>query len=288
MSYKKILITGSEGFVGQHLRERLVNLGYSVKGFDFKDGDITEMLDYGESIEHVFHLAGKTFIPDSWKNPASFYKVNVLGTVNVLDYCRRKNIGLTYLNTYGYGEPESLPVGETAEIRPNTPYNHSKYVAEDIIRFYCSTFGMNAVSLRAFNIFGFGQQEIFLLPSLVRQVLDDTVDSVHVKVFEPKRDYVYIDDVVSALVSTLNAPKGFNAYNIGSGKSYSVREVGEAIMRLVGIVKPFVADGQIRPNDVPDIVADISKIRRDLGWTPTVGFEEGLRRMILQSRLGAR
>ncbi len=286
MSYGKILITGSEGFVGQHLRERLVNLGHSIIGFDFKDGDITETIDYGESIEHVFHLAGKTFIPDSWRNPALFYKVNVLGTVNVLDYCRRKNIGLTYLNTYGYGEPESLPVGETAVIRPNTPYNHSKYVAEDVIKFYCSAFGMNAVSLRAFNIFGFGQQEIFLLPSLVRQVLDDTVDSVHVKVFEPKRDYVYIDDVVSALVSTLNAPKGFNAYNIGSGKSYSVKEVGETIMRLAGIVKPFVADGQIRPNDVPDIVADISKIRRDLGWTPTVGFEEGLRRMISQSRLG--
>lgn len=285
MSYGNILITGSEGFVGQHLRDRFTTLGYNVRGFDFKDGDITETVDYGESIEHVFHLAGKTFIPDSWKNPASFYRVNVLGTVNILDYCRRKNIGLTYLNTYGYGEPESLPVGENAAIRPNTPYNHSKYVAEDIIKFYCSAFGMNAVSLRAFNIFGFGQQEIFLLPSLVRQTLDVTVDSIHVKVFEPKRDYVYIDDVISALVSTLKAPKGFNAYNVGSGKSYSVKEVGEMIMRLAGIVKPFVADGQIRPNDVPNIVADISKIRRDLGWTPTVGFEEGLRRMISQSRL---
>lgn len=285
MRYRNILITGSDGFVGTHLRARLTCLGYEVKEFDFKDGDITEMVEYGESIEYVFHLAGKTFIPDSWKDPASFYKVNVLGTVNVLDYCRRRNIGLTYLNTYGYGEPESLPISEMAVVCPNTPYNHSKYVAEDVIKFYCSVFGMNAVSLRAFNIFGFGQQEIFLLPSLVRQVLDKTVDTVHVKVFEPKRDYVYIDDVVSALVSTLNAPNGFNAYNIGSGKSYSVKEVGEMIMHLAGIVKPFVADGQTRSNDVLDIVADISKIRRDLGWAPTVGFEEGLRRMISQSRL---
>jgi nucleoside-diphosphate-sugar epimerase len=197
-----------------------------------------------------------------------------------------RGIGLTYLNTYGYGEPDALPIGETAALRPNTPYNHSKYVAEDIIRFYCSVFGMNAVSLRAFNIFGFGQNEIFLLPSLVKQTLDTSVDSIHVKVLEPKRDYIYIDDVVSALVATLNAPDGFNAYNVGSGRSFSVKDVGETIMRLAGVEKPIVADGNVRPNDVPDIVADISKIRLELGWVPNVGFEEGLRLMIEQSRKG--
>ena len=284
MRGRKILVTGSEGFVGRHLCDHLAELGYSVRGFDYKDGNIVATPDFGEAIDHVFHLAGKTFIPDSWVDPASFYKVNVVGTINVLDYCRKNGIGLTYINTYGYGEPDALPIGETAALRPNTPYNHSKYVAEDIIKFYCSAFGMNAVSLRAFNIFGFGQNEIFLLPSLVKQVLDTSVDTIHVKVLEPKRDYIYIDDVVSALVATLSAPKGFNAYNVGSGRSYSVKEVGETIMRLAGVEKPLVADGNIRPNDVSDIVADVSKIRHELGWVPHVGFEEGLRRMIEQSR----
>lgn len=284
MSIRNILVTGSEGFVGRYLRERLTGLGYSVIGFDQNDGDIIVTTDYGESIDYVFHLAGKTFIPDSWKDPASFYKVNVIGTINVLDYCRVKGIGLTYLNTYGYGEPDALPISESAALRPNMPYNHSKYVAEDIIKFYCSAFGMNAVSLRAFNIFGYGQSEMFLLPSIMRQVLDPSVDAVHVNVFEPKRDYIYIDDVVSALVATLKAPGGFNTYNLGSGRSYGVKESIEIIMRLAGVIKPMVADGQIRPNEVMDVVADISKIERELGWTPSVEFEDGLKRMLIASR----
>lgn len=280
----KILVTGGNGFVGKKLCRSLAESGYIPIVFDMEDGDITQVVDFGDEIDYVYHLAGKTFIPESWENPVSFYHVNVQGTVNVLEFCRRKNIGLTYLNTYGYGEPDSLPIGESAPLRPNTPYNHSKYVAEDIIQFYSKTFGVKAVSLRAFNIFGFGQSEIFLLPSLIKQTLDAAAREIHVKVFEPKRDYVYIDDVVSALVATLRFEGRFSAYNIGSGQSYSVKDVAETIMRLAGVTKPLIADGQIRPNDVPDVVADISKIKRELGWSPSIGFEEGLRRMIEETK----
>ena len=105
-----ILVTGAEGFIGRHLVPALEEHGHYVERHGHKDGDIVHAtLSYGD-VTHVFHLAGKTFVPESWTNPFSFYETNVLGTVNVLEFCRRQQASLTLVSSYVYGAPQQLPV----------------------------------------------------------------------------------------------------------------------------------------------------------------------------------
>ena len=97
---RKVLVTGSQGFVGTHLQRELLREGVTVIGFDISDGDIATCRNWGEDVEHVPHLAARTFIPDCWEHPFEFYRVNMLGTINALEFCRQRNIGFTYGNVY--------------------------------------------------------------------------------------------------------------------------------------------------------------------------------------------
>src|ERR1035438_8407842 len=125
---KNVLVTGSLGFLGNVLVKKLILAGFTVFGFDIDDGDITTQssLDQfrGINISHVFHLAGKTFVPESWSDPWSFYQVNVMGTITVLDFCRETGAGLTYISSYLYGQPEYLPIDELHPVKVYNPYNH--------------------------------------------------------------------------------------------------------------------------------------------------------------------
>jgi len=158
---KKILITGSGGFIGKALVKRLSGMEYAVTGFDLADGDIAEegALTHleKEDIFYVFHLAGKTFVPESWSNPFLFYRTNVLGTANVLEFCRKTGAGLTYVSSYLYGKPEYLPVDEKHPVKAYNPYSHSKLVAEELCRYYREQFPLGISILRPFNVYGPGQ-----------------------------------------------------------------------------------------------------------------------------------
>ena len=161
-----ILITGADGFIGSALKKHLINNSFNVLDMDQKDGDITDRKYFEQyinyDINHVFHLAGKTFVPDSWEDPYSFYKTNVLGLENVLEFCRKKNTPMTFVSAYLYGQPVRLPVCEDDIIIPNNPYAHSKYLGEELCRFYTREFNLKTTIIRPFNIFGENQNEKFL------------------------------------------------------------------------------------------------------------------------------
>ena len=120
--------------MGNALKRRLLSFNDNIVEIN-SDQDITlsETFDHlaQERIDHIFHLAGKTFVPKSWETPKVFYETNVMGTVNVLEYCRKKVIPLTYVSAYLYGLPKSLPTSEEAGIQPNNPYAHSKYLRSE-------------------------------------------------------------------------------------------------------------------------------------------------------------
>lgn len=278
---KRVLVTGSRGFVGSALKKRLLSEGYEVLEMD-ADNDVAAPASFSRLEEarpaHVFHLAGKTFVPESWQDPLAFYNTNVTGTMNVLDFCRRNGASLTYVSAYLYGVPERLPIPEDAPIRPNNPYAHSKYLAEQLCEFYAREFNVRTTVVRPFNVFGPGQAERFLIPFIIRQAIEE--NEIRVKDLAPKRDYVYIDDLVDALVVSMGSKEGFAVYNVGSGYSVSVGEVISAVQDALGTDKPVVSENEVRKNEINDVVADISKAARGLGWRPAHSFKEGVKKII--------
>jgi nucleoside-diphosphate-sugar epimerase len=275
---KNVLVTGSLGFLGNVLVKKLISAGFTVFGFDIDDGDITTQssLDQfrGINISHVFHLAGKTFVPESWSDPWSFYQVNVMGTITVLDFCRETGAGLTYISSYLYGQPEYLPIDELHPVKVYNPYNHSKNVAEEACLFFRDNFHLDVVILRPFNAYGPGQPGRFIIPEIISQVLDPGIKDIEVMDLRPKRDYVYADDLVEGMVLSMNAPRGI--YNVGSGYSVSVEEIIKLVGDLTGIHKPYHSKYSERPNEVFDLYADISKISKAFNWNPSTTFREGI------------
>jgi nucleoside-diphosphate-sugar epimerase len=200
-----------------------------------------------------------------------------MGTLRVLEFCKKNAISLTHVSAYLYGTPEYLPIDENHRINPNSPYSHSKFLADDLCRFYADTFDLNITVLRPFNIYGTGQRRGFVMPDIVEQALFE--DEIEVFDLSPKRDYIYIEDFLDVMELTVNL-KGYRVYNVGSGKSYSVKEVIEETLSILNSKKVFISRGNRRKNEIYDVVADISKIKKELNWTPRYSLRDGLKDMI--------
>ena len=127
---KPILVTGASGFIGSHLTRALESAGHSVYRHSAKDGNIASCALVYKGVQHVYHLAAKTFVPESWTSPLGFYETNVLGTINVLEFCRREGASATMLSSYVYGKPDRLPIDEDHPVRPLNP---------TVIRRFCAS-----------------------------------------------------------------------------------------------------------------------------------------------------
>lgn len=276
----RILVTGASGFIGQHLVRRLQEAGREVHAAGSAAGDVVdERTWFGyPKADVVIHLAGKAFVPASWDQPAAFIRCNLMGTVGALDYCVRQKARLVLVSSYLYGRPDSLPIPETAPLLANNPYALSKKLAEEACRFYANSLGAQITILRPFNVYGSGQSDAFLVPSIIRQVA--TSDCVRVKDLEPKRDYVYVDDVVRAIISAADRQGEFSVFNIGSGVSHSVDELVQIVQLVMGKALPVVSDVERRKDEVMDTVANIAQARMHLGWIPRWTLLEGVRQMV--------
>ncbi|MBN4073069.1 GDP-mannose 4,6-dehydratase, partial [Crocinitomix catalasitica] len=173
---------------------------------------------------------------------------------------------------------ESVPITEDFSLGPLNPYAGSKLIAENILDYYWRHFKVESNIFRFFNVYGIGQAENFLIPEIVRQFLSGTV--VKVRDTEPKRDYVHVKDVVNAMILGIDKFQGFNQYNVGSGKSYSVKEVLDLLFEVGGKELEIQEAEQKRKAEIMDTKADISKIRKNLNWSPTIGLRAGLKEMI--------
>lgn len=275
----RILVTGSSGFIGTNLLNRLKSNGYDVVTFDVEDGDIATAEFNFPKLDHVIHLASKTYVPASWENPLDFYRTNASGTTNILDLCRKQGCSLTYISSYVYGTPQYLPVDENHPVAPVSPYNHSKLVAEDICRFYAEQFGVPVTILRPVNIFGPGQKESFLIPFIIQQALDSSIKTVEVMDLRPKRDFLYIDDFMDLITLTIGR-KSYGVFNVGSGYSVSVQEIIETILKISRISKPYLDKKIERKNEVWDVYVSVAKAKAELGWEPKTTFAEGIEKII--------
>ena len=184
---------------------------------------------------------------------------------------------MTMMSTYVYGEPRYLPVDENHPVIGMSPYHQSKIACEELCSFYNRQFGIKCSVLRPFNVYGKGQNPQFLLPHIYNQVIDNNKNKIVVNDLEPKRDFIYVDDVVDAIISTLNSPAGYSVYNVGSGLSISVEEAIISISKALGIQKPYCSVNQKRQAEISDCVADISKIKNELGFSPSFTLEDGVK-----------
>lgn len=275
----RVLVTGASGFIGKHLVKQLTENDVNVTSLSQKDGDIRtlDLKKYGHQ-DQVIHLANRNFIPDSWENPGDFFSVNVDGTRNILEFCRTNKARCIYISAYVYGQPKYLPIDERHTLSGLNPYMKSKIMAEELVQFYSDSFNISSVIIRPFNIFGENQRESFLIPTIVSQLKKGS--TVHVQSVKPKRDFLHVDDFNSAILDILRHNHLHGTYNIGYGKSYSVQEIiklfSEILEKKISITEKNIE----RPNEVMDVVADISKIFNSTGWKPKLSIKESLNNVI--------
>lgn len=278
-----VLVTGASGFVASRLIPLLEAKGFEVWPHGRAHGDLSLAAPSLGRATYVVHLAGRTFVPESWDHPSRFYRDNTFATANVLEYCRGVGARLVHLSSYAYGIPERLPIPETHPLHAVNPYAHSKILAEDLVRFYRDHYHVAATILRPFNLYGPGQDERFIIPSIVRQAIDPALAQIDVCDLGPRRDYLYVTDLVSLILAALRKEPG-GIYNAGSGASVSVGQLTDLVRELARTNKPVRSTGEVRTNEVPDVVADITRAAADLNWRPLVGLREGLRDTIAWAR----
>lgn len=281
---KKILVTGAGGFIGSALVSYLQEKKKPVMGLGFGELDVTDKSAIealpAQEICHVIHMAGKTFVPLSWENPEEFFRTNTFGTLQLLEFCKKHEIPMTYISAYIYGPPEKNPIRETDKVSPNNPYAKSKYMAEELCEFYATQFGVKVSIIRPFNVYGAGQKESFLIPQIIRHAMSE--ECICVMDLAPMRDYIYLEDLLEAIYLTVERVQEYDVFNIGLGMSYSVGEVIDMVQDILGSQKPIECKNEVRRNELNNVVADISHAKEVLGWQPAHTLREGLAKMIAQ------
>ena len=295
------LVTGGAGFIGSHLVDRLLGEGHHVTVLDnlitgrlanlsnhkdnpnliihqksVTDGPTIAFLF--EGIDWVFHLAALADIVPSIQKPLDYHQANVDGTAIVLEAARRANVKrfIYAASSSCYGIPDYYPTSENAPIRPMYPYALTKNLGEQYVTHWNQTYKMPTVSLRLFNVYGprsrttgaygavFG---VFLAQKLAGKPLTVVGDG------EQTRDFTFVTDVVAAFVTAAESKLSGEIFNVGSGNTYSIN-------RLVKLLGGEVVYVPKRPGEPNCTFADISKISREMGWQPSVSFEEGVNTMI--------
>jgi len=285
MKLKKIILTGGDGFVGKILYSKLIENGYSVKNIDKNNGyNINDWnkLKKIEEFDLLIHLAAKSYVPDSYSAPYKFYNVNVLGTLNMLELCRKNNASMIFTSSYVYGIPKYLPIDEKHPLEALNPYSHTKILGEDLCKSYNNNFGVPVTIIRPSNIYGYGQNKNFLMPTIMGQLHNKTLK---LKDKNPKRDYIYIKDIINAYIKCLNMnDHKFRIFNIGSGKSYSVETIANMIITESKKDISIEFEESDRKNEVMDLMYDIKKANKILKWKPKYSLQNGIKEMVTQNK----
>ena len=277
----KITVTGSEGFLGKLICNKLEISGHKLTKIDHGFGqDVTNPDAFADSkdSELFIHLAAKSYVPDSLIKPSEFYYSNVVGTLNVLEAARKNKARVIFFSSYIYGNPEYFPVDENHPQNPHNPYAQSKLIGEDLCRAYSRDFNVPVIIFRPFNIYGQGQNVKFLIPAILNQI-----SSGQVRLMDPnpKRDYIHCDDIVRAVEKATELDNiTFEIFNLGTGVSISVQDIVDVFKKYSKEEFIVMFDKSIRKTEVNDCYADISKANSILNWKPLKSFEKGISELL--------
>jgi len=295
----KSIVTGGAGFIGSHLVDGLLDLGHEVVVLDNFSTGRKENLDHvkdkiklvkcdlsnkGEWIEEfkdvdwVFHLASLADIVPSIQNPEGYFRSNVDATFYVLEAARNANVKRFVYSASSscYGIPDKYPTLEESDIRPQYPYALAKRMGEELVEHWAQLYNFPAISLRFFNVYGTRSRTsgtygavfgVFLAQKLAGKPYTVVGDG------NQTRDFTYVTDIVSALIAAAESTKTNKIYNVGSDTTVSVNKIVE----LLGGDKVNIPK---RPGEPDCTYADITKIKDELGWRPTISIEEGVENIL--------
>ncbi|HRO32473.1 MAG TPA: GDP-mannose 4,6-dehydratase [Brevundimonas sp.] len=303
-----MLVTGAGGFIGSRVCERLIEAGADVRALvrytsdgeagwldrspiraeiEVARGDLADrdsVADAMKGRQIVLHLGALIAIPYSYLAPESYVRTNILGTLNVLQCAREQGIDrLVHTSTSEvYGSAQTVPMTEDHPLVGQSPYSASKIAADKLAESYHRSFGTPVVTLRPFNTFGPRQSARAVIPALAVQALAGQV--VRMGDPRPTRDFVFVDDTADAFVRAATAPgiEGMTLH-FGGGREIAVGDLPRMIGEAAGIDVTVEHDPQrMRPaaSEVERLIADASRARDLLGWTPRVSVEAGLAQVV--------
>jgi UDP-glucose 4-epimerase len=305
---KEVVVTGGAGFIGSNLCRALLQHGAKVtaydnlysgklefiedlmdKGLKFVQEDIRDQATLEEATKNseiIFHLAAQTSVPFSMENPKEDCEINIVGTVNALEAAKKAGARIVFASSAAvYGNPEKIPTPETYPTHPVAFYGLTKLLGEDYCRFYHENYELEVVMFRIFNVYGPDCH------GAIYDFLNKLRKNPHklevLGTGKQSRDLVYISDMVDALLKAATSPAApGEVFNVGTGTTTSVAELGKMIVKILEFedVDIYFTGGQAWAGDMDITLADNTKIKSKLQWTPLVSLEEGLKKLISSRR----
>jgi len=290
---KKILVTGGNGFIGTNLVKKLTDMGTSVSIFDLSSGyDIQNenhlKVFIKRKFDIIYHLAGLSGPRESNSQKSAFFKINTLSTINLFELLTKYS-PMTKLiissSRLEYGNPRYLPIDENHPTIPTSIYGISKLAATQLALIYHQKNNLDVTIFRTSNVYGPHPGSKFAGYNVVNHFIDLAKKDGVLKIFgkgDQERDYLFINDMVDALIlATVKTPSG-EIYNLGSGQGIKFKDMAGLLIKKIGKGKVEFSkwpDG-LKVLETGSYVSNISKIKRELGFSPKVSFEEGIDRTI--------
>ncbi len=306
---KKILITGASGFTGGYLSEHLLSQNkfeifgtyHSEESFlnspvkekiQFKKINLTDPQSVFDLVsdlkpDYVFHLAAASAPSESFKDPLKTFNTNVAGEINILEALQKNNLLrskiliISSCEVYGYVRPDDLPVNETTELRPASPYAVSKVTQDYLGLQYYLAYKLQCIRARPFNHIGPRQSAKFVVSDFSRQIAQiekgEKEPVMYVGNLEAKRDFTDVRDMVKAYAILIEKGIPGEVYNIGSGISYSAKDILDILLeRSRCKISVKIDPTKMRPSDMPDIICDNKKFTKLTGWKPEIPLRQTL------------
>ena len=294
------IVTGGAGFIGSHLTKSLIKKGHNVSvidslrrgnldnlkeikdKIDFQEIDILDydkMKDVAKNVDGIFHQAALGSVPQSFKEPEEYHRVNAIGTENVLKLAKEFGFKVVYASSSSvYGNQEKFPVKEDAEKKPLNPYGKSKLESEQFAKKYADM-GVKVIGLRYFNVFGIGQNPNYagVIPNFIERLVQHKPPIIFGN-GNQLRNYTFVDDVVEANMLAFENKTEHAFINIATGVMTSVKELAELMIRLSGLSLEPIYE-KAREGDIEKSQADTSLAKDLIKWIPKTTLKEGLEKI---------
>ena len=285
---KKILITGATGFIGNYLTPELTknhkiigiskNKIKSSKNFISSSADITKSnLKIKNQFTDIIHMAAYSDVNYCNLNPIKCYELNVKSTQRMLEIARKKDSKFLFISSsHAYGNLIKQPISENALCNPSTHYASSKRMSEILCETYSKTYGLDIQIARIFSVYGPKSSKSNLIFNIINQMINNS--KIILGNTSPKRDFIFINDVITGLIKIINSKKrGFEIYNIGSGKSISVENLVKNCFIVSNKKLKIVSSKEKkRKNEIMNIQANISKMKKEFNWETKISLKKGL------------